>query len=576
MPAKLERCVKEVEAKGDVDNAWAVCQESINKKKKKDVKKARGMPTEPWANGPPEPMTDDQLEQRRREKFCDDCGEKRPCSCDKASQDHISEQWEEAQKSLFPDKTVKKDEVEVKYREDAPEMCSQCKKNQVKGGSPMCFQCNLKKAWQEFKKHYSDHPLGMCRRCQDHPAVGDLGLCQECANHEWMHGEGDDGVEDVMSVVEDYKKRKLNKSCPKSMEGKEHLFDNGQCIRCGHPEVEKEPTYDDDGDEYMKKATPGIPGNPQARNKKTKPVSNTTDWEAASMDEERHQDEINESMGNESDYDEAAAYAHELDDLDEENDRKAIEQNRQEQSIKGPKVPKWFMESQDGESLDKAWKEFEKAHETVVRNEDNEPIGTERHAPNYSDNDDDPYAQDPPMNPEQIEEENRAADAAWERRKARKMKPTPVNPEVQDEMRHVEDMKNYPSNDQEQDWNEANEYMGKAWEEFKKSKYCSKCGNFYNQREFKTCPFCKHGSVPFNEDDGDPAFDIAAQYDKTDRHGDFEKAIATLSDPDLLRAWKAFTKEWKPYKEWIKDKEEAKNAPKKPKVDKKDKPWKKK
>jgi hypothetical protein len=31
-PAKLERCVKHVKAKGGVDNAWAVCNASLNKK----------------------------------------------------------------------------------------------------------------------------------------------------------------------------------------------------------------------------------------------------------------------------------------------------------------------------------------------------------------------------------------------------------------------------------------------------------------------------------------------------------------------------------------------------------------
>jgi len=30
MPAKLDRCVADVKAKGGVDNPWAVCQASIN------------------------------------------------------------------------------------------------------------------------------------------------------------------------------------------------------------------------------------------------------------------------------------------------------------------------------------------------------------------------------------------------------------------------------------------------------------------------------------------------------------------------------------------------------------------
>lgn len=34
MPAKLERCVKKVKAKGGAVNAYAVCNAAMNKKKK--------------------------------------------------------------------------------------------------------------------------------------------------------------------------------------------------------------------------------------------------------------------------------------------------------------------------------------------------------------------------------------------------------------------------------------------------------------------------------------------------------------------------------------------------------------
>jgi hypothetical protein len=55
-----------------------------------------------------------------------------------------------------------------------------------------------------------------------------------------------------------------------------------------------------------------------------------------------------------------------------------------------------------------------------------------------------------------------------------------------------------------------------------------------------------------------------------------EKVMNATWEDDLSKAWDTFEKEWKPYKEWIKEKEEGRNAPKKAKVDKKDKPWKKK
>lgn len=38
------------------------------------------------------------------------------------------------------------------------------------------------------------------------------------------------------------------------------------------------------------------------------------DWDEALLEEERHQDEINEMFSNENDYDEAAAYEHEGDE----------------------------------------------------------------------------------------------------------------------------------------------------------------------------------------------------------------------------------------------------------------------
>ncbi len=36
MPAKLDRCVSDVKAKGDADNPWAVCNASIGKETKED------------------------------------------------------------------------------------------------------------------------------------------------------------------------------------------------------------------------------------------------------------------------------------------------------------------------------------------------------------------------------------------------------------------------------------------------------------------------------------------------------------------------------------------------------------
>lgn len=101
--------------------------------------------------------------------------------------------------------------------------------------------------------------------------------------------------------------------------------------------------------------------------------------------------------------------------------------------------------------------DVEKANERVIRNEDGEPIGTEKYDSNYSDNDDDPYAREPPLTPEQIEEENRRADAAWERRKARKMQP---------DMLHDQQMKEVTASIP------ATPNMEKAWGKFKsKTKY---------------------------------------------------------------------------------------------------------
>ena len=36
MPAKLDRCVDDIKAKGDVENPWAVCNSSIGKETKED------------------------------------------------------------------------------------------------------------------------------------------------------------------------------------------------------------------------------------------------------------------------------------------------------------------------------------------------------------------------------------------------------------------------------------------------------------------------------------------------------------------------------------------------------------
>ncbi len=38
MPAKLERCVKAVKAKGSAMNPWAVCKAALNKVKRKKKK----------------------------------------------------------------------------------------------------------------------------------------------------------------------------------------------------------------------------------------------------------------------------------------------------------------------------------------------------------------------------------------------------------------------------------------------------------------------------------------------------------------------------------------------------------
>ena len=37
MPAKLDRCVDDIKAKGDVENPWAVCNSSIGKETKKQI-----------------------------------------------------------------------------------------------------------------------------------------------------------------------------------------------------------------------------------------------------------------------------------------------------------------------------------------------------------------------------------------------------------------------------------------------------------------------------------------------------------------------------------------------------------
>ncbi len=42
MPAKLERCVKAVKAKGSAVNPWAVCKAALAKaKKKRELKKTK-------------------------------------------------------------------------------------------------------------------------------------------------------------------------------------------------------------------------------------------------------------------------------------------------------------------------------------------------------------------------------------------------------------------------------------------------------------------------------------------------------------------------------------------------------
>jgi hypothetical protein len=106
MPKKLTDCVADVKAQGkSEDSAWAICVDStgLSPHHKKKVEKA----------------------------------------------------WDEYQKSIFPPK--KEDEVEVKYHADPPEMCTKCKKNKAEGGSPMCFQCNLGKAWEEFAKEWKPY-----------------------------------------------------------------------------------------------------------------------------------------------------------------------------------------------------------------------------------------------------------------------------------------------------------------------------------------------------------------------------------------------------------------------------------
>ena len=41
MPAKLDRCVKKVKRKGDVDNPFAVCNAALKKGKKKRRKRKK-------------------------------------------------------------------------------------------------------------------------------------------------------------------------------------------------------------------------------------------------------------------------------------------------------------------------------------------------------------------------------------------------------------------------------------------------------------------------------------------------------------------------------------------------------
>ena len=59
MPAKLDRCVADVKAKGGVDNAWAVCNASLNE----EVAEAIGMSEShnaldiPWGREVPETVS---------------------------------------------------------------------------------------------------------------------------------------------------------------------------------------------------------------------------------------------------------------------------------------------------------------------------------------------------------------------------------------------------------------------------------------------------------------------------------------------------------------------------------------
>jgi hypothetical protein len=122
MPKKLMDCISDVKAQGkSEDSAYGICIASTglhpehHKKKKKDVNKA----------------------------------------IDTLSNPALLKAWEEYHKSLLHPE--KKEDVEVKYHPDAPEMCNKCKKNKTEGGSNMCFQCNLGKAWDEFAKEWKPY-----------------------------------------------------------------------------------------------------------------------------------------------------------------------------------------------------------------------------------------------------------------------------------------------------------------------------------------------------------------------------------------------------------------------------------
>jgi hypothetical protein len=149
LPEKLKRCVEHVKDQGkSEDSAWAICVDSTglkpHKKKKKDVKKSKGFKDSwdnyekskltqfkredeeretrdaehrkrkkevgkawdkhqirkyGWESGPPDPPTRKQIEAERRRKFCEDCGQKRPCQCDKDAMDHVAQQMEEEYKN---------------------------------------------------------------------------------------------------------------------------------------------------------------------------------------------------------------------------------------------------------------------------------------------------------------------------------------------------------------------------------------------------------------------------------------------------------------------------------------------